>query len=494
MSLQGVQAVTRKTIIGILALPVLVVLFLAMSWIDGAVVRARLARLDHAMRSSMPLFIVTNRKATGGLFNSTVEVSYQFNDKLFNSIAPASAKQTAFIVTSTANAVDSPPAITLRHHIQHGPIPGFATLGLARIDTEIVIPEDARQELRKSIGTDQPLKIITLLGYRGGTTTIDSPAFVYTDKNSANSIEWHGIKGRMHFTRGLNSQDGNITLLGLSARDNKGGDATLGPVHLDYDLKRAFKYLATGKVSLTIERLTAVMPQKAGAANMDMRDLAYEVDTSASGDYLDMVAKVGVGSMSIAALKSTAVHYDFSLRHLHGPTVSALMEKLRDTNAALADGESKDPQQILAPYKEYGPVFLEHQPEFAIDRISLAVPEGALQMSGKASIPGYAHGDLDSGPMVLLPKVEANLDIAVDEGLLNFFWSMQPAAPAAPAPPTKGPAPPSRAEAMKAQLAALEQQGFVTRSGSRLSSHIEFKHGALTVNGKPMGPPPGAGR
>ena len=245
---------TRKTIIGILALPALVVLFLAMSWIDGAVVRARLARLDRSMQSNMPLFTVTDRKETGGLFNSTVEVSYQFNDKLFKSIAPAAPKQTAFAVEATPDSADSPAAITLRHHIQHGPIPGFATLGLARIDTEIVIPEAARQELRKSIGTDQPLKIITLLGYLGGgTTTIDSPAFVYTDKSGVNSINWRGIKGRLNFTRHLESQDGNITLLGMTVKDNKGGDATMGPLRIDYDLKRAFKYLSTGKISFTME-------------------------------------------------------------------------------------------------------------------------------------------------------------------------------------------------------------------------------------------------
>ena len=484
---------TRKTIIGILALPALVVLFLAMSWIDGAVVRARLARVDQSLSSKVPFILVTSRKETGGLFSSTVEVNYEFSSKLFKGMAAATAKQTAYVAASTPGSAESTPNITLRYHIQHGPIPGFAALGLARVDTEIVIPEDIKQELRKSIGTDQPLKIVTLLGYfGGGTTSIDSPAFVYKDKKTATRVDWKGIKGLMHFTRHLNSQDGKVTLSGMNVKDDKGAEVVLGPMRFDYDMKRAFKYLFVGKANFTMERMAVSMPQQqAGPGKMEMRDLVYDVTTTSNGDYLDTVAKIGLGSMSVATLKSAAVHYDFSLRHIHGPTYAELVEKLRSVYAATFAGDDKAAQQIVVSFKEYGALLLEHQPEFTIDRVSMSLPEGSAQLSGKVSIPGYAHGDLDSGPMVLLPKIEVSADVAVDEGLLNRDWG--PSSAPAVAPTARTPTPPSRFEAMKAQLAALEQQGFVTRNGSRLSSHIEFKHGALTVNGKPMGPP-GAGR
>jgi uncharacterized protein YdgA (DUF945 family) len=39
---------------------------------------------------------------------------------------------------------------------------------------------------------------------------------------------------------------------------------------------------------------------------------------------------------------------------------------------------------------------------------------------------------------------------------------------------------------MRQQVAALEQQGFVTRKDGQLHSHIEFKGGQLTANGKPL--------
>ena len=145
---------------------------------------------------------------------------------------------------------------------------------------------------------------------------------------------------------------------------------------------------------------------------------------------------------------------------------------------------------MVEPFREFGAALLEHQPEFTIDRISVSTPEGKVQLSGKVSIPGFARADMQAGPLALLPKLEASMDVAIDEGFLNRDWG-SPAAPAtvAAAPAPTPATPPSRIEAMKAQLHALEQQGFVSRHGSQLSSHLEFHRGALTVNGKPMGPP-----
>jgi uncharacterized protein YdgA (DUF945 family) len=71
----------------------------------------------------------------------------------------------------------------------------------------------------------------------------------------------------------------------------------------------------------------------------------------------------------------------------------------------------------------------------------------------------------------------------VSEALLNKDWTRVGNPEAAPPAQAQGP---SRAEAMRQQVAAFEQQGFVTRKDGQLHSHIEFKGGALTANGKPL--------
>jgi uncharacterized protein YdgA (DUF945 family) len=491
----------RKVLFGILALPVLALLFLGMCWLDGAVVRSRMARADDDMNTTLPFFTVAQRQVKSGLFSSTVEVTYEFNSKILNGIAAASAgaKKTALIANAPTAA--APPHLTLRHHIAHGPVPGFAALGLARIDTEIVIPDEARTKLRDSVGTDQPLKIVTLLGYAGGgTTTVESPAFTYNATGEAGRVEWRGIQGRVNFSRGMNSSDGEITFLGMSASGSKQEIAAMGPIRLAFDLKRVFKVLYTGKMSFTMDRLAVSSPLQANSS-VEMNGLRYDVETSAASDFIDTVAKIGLDSVSAMTFKASDIHYDFSLRHLHGPTYAELTEKLREVYAATLSGDMKDPSRIFEPLKQYGTILLEHNPEFVIDRIGLAMPEGTAQISGTMSLPGFTRNDLATSPMALLTKLDASVDFAVDEGLLNRNWSSPtPAAmtpteggPDASSPvATEEPAAPSRLQAMQSQMAMFEQQGYVVRQGSRLTSHLVFRKGALTVNGKPMGPGAGA--
>jgi uncharacterized protein YdgA (DUF945 family) len=491
----------RKAIIGALALPIVALLFLGMCWIDGAVVRSRLARADGEISTTLPFFTVTRRQVSSGLFSSMVEVTYEFNPKVLQGItaASASAKKTALLANAPAS--ETPPQLTLRHHIKHGPVPGFAALGLARIDTEIVIPEEARAKLRSSIGTDQPLKIVTLLGYTGGgTTTVDSPAFTYTAAGELGRFEWRGIQARMNFSRGMNRNAGEFRFLGMHIAGGKGADATLGQLRITYDLKRVFKVLFTGKMSFSMDHLIFTAPLPASGGTMTMNGLNYDFDTTATDDYVDTVAKIGLDSLSAAAFNANDMHYDFSLRHIHGPTYAALTEQLREAYAATLNGDIKDPQKILEPFKQFGATLLEHNPEFVIDRIGVKMPEGAAQISGKVSLPGFVHSDLNASPLALLAKLEATFDIAIDEGFLNRNWGSPTPAALAVATTEPGviaagavePATPSRLQAMQLQMTLFEQQGYITRQGSKLSSHLEFRHGALMVNGKPMGPGVGA--
>ena len=317
----------RKTITGISALVAVVVLFLGLNWLEGALVRSRLARLDHEMSGTLPLFTIAQRQVSVGLFSSTVQVTYQLNTRLFQGMAAAaaSAKKTAL---RTSLPADSPPSFTLRHRIQHGPLPGFMRFGMARIDSEFVMSEATRQQLLHSIGTDEPLKIVTLLGITGGgTTTLDSPAFTYDDPNNHDHMEWGGIQGRLDFSRGMARQQGEINFPGMHLKGSSGEDMAFGSMRLAYDLQRAFELLYLGKVSFTVARL-AITPA-AQAEIVEMHDLSYAVNTTASGDYVDTIAQFDVGDLHAKAFTASAVHYDFSLRHMHGPTYAVLTARLR---------------------------------------------------------------------------------------------------------------------------------------------------------------------
>jgi hypothetical protein len=144
--------------------------------------------------------------------------------------------------------------------------------------------------------------------------------------------------------------------------------------------------------------------------------------------------------------------------------------------AALRAADGRGPHTPLLPQ------LLEHSPQLVIDHIGFTAPEGEFGIKGTAELPGFHKDDLATpqSRAALMGKIVANADVWISEALLNKDWS---------GPTEKAEVSnegPGQAEAMRRQVSAFEQQGFVTRKVGQLHTHIEFKGGALTANGKPL--------
>jgi uncharacterized protein YdgA (DUF945 family) len=124
--------------------------------------------------------------------------------------------------------------------------------------------------------------------------------------------------------------------------------------------------------------------------------------------------------------------------------------------------------------RRLGIELLKRDPELVIDRISFAMPEGDAKVTGSVRIVGFDEADLE-GPtaaMSLVQKLDARVDVSVAEALLAKLAA------------TGG-----GAAQLEQQLASFEAQGYVTRTDGRLTTHVEFRQGALTLNGKAFTPP-----
>jgi uncharacterized protein YdgA (DUF945 family) len=158
------------------------------------------------------------------------------------------------------------------------------------------------------------------------------------------------------------------------------------------------------------------------------------------------------------------------------------MRTFRKTLAegAAAAGGAGD-EAFAKELRRVGVELLKRDPELVIDRISFAMPEGDAKLSGSVRLVGFDEADLDGAgaPMALVQKLDARIDAAVSEALLEKLVAAG-----------------GGAAQWEQQLAAFEEQGYVTRADGRLSTRIEFRQGALTLNGKaftPPSPPPPAG-
>jgi hypothetical protein len=120
---------------------------------------------------------------------------------------------------------------------------------------------------------------------------------------------------------------------------------------------------------------------------------------------------------------------------------------------------------VVAPLRKYGAELLQYDPEFVIDRIGVATPDGNGFLKGVLRARGATPEDLQAGFMALVAKLEADIHIEVAQKLIEKL--------------------PSGATSAGAAVDA----GYLQRAGDKLVSHIEFKQGELKVNGKAQGIP-----
>jgi uncharacterized protein YdgA (DUF945 family) len=226
-----------------------------------------------------------------------------------------------------------------------------------------------------------------------------------------------------------------------------------------------------------------------------MDDLTYTVRASAKGDYYDAALDARVGSFVMDKVTITDLAYQLALNHLHGKTLAAMAKQYQEMTKTMVFNDPMAGLQVAGLLGEYGPMLLQHSPELVIERIGFRMPEGEFGIKGSLKVLEISQEELQAlqSPMQLLSKVDAAFDLWLSQGLLEKDWSAltsgedgsadEPVEGVGEAPSTHN----QSVEMMRQQVAAMEQAGYVTRKGDRLESRIEFRNGALTANGKPLG-------
>lgn len=485
---------SRKAIVVGLAIVLLVPVYVGLAWAAGHAVHARFDAWEQQVAPKTgQLFKIVERKKTQGIFSSVEELTLELNQALLEEIArPTSGRrhnETSAVNggqdTSGLGAVSDPWRFTVRNHIQHGPLPGFTGFGIARIDTRLVLDETTREHLSKLIGDREPVVLVTRLGLMGGgVMTLSSPAFeVVTDDSQ---IAWQGVNGRFAFSRGMNSLECAATAPGMQIHKGDAVAFSLGELSLHCDVDRVFEEIYSGDVSFSLARMDGVDKGDTEHA-LRMEALSYAAKVAAQGDYLDMAVKLGVGGVETSDVTLKDLQYNLTLKHLHGPTLAAMMRKMKEVSQTVALANPTAMLAMTGAFAEYGPVLLEHSPELVIERIGFRTPDGEVGLTATARLNDFSPGDLAMAEArtALMSKIEATADLWVTEALVQKPWGSD----AAPDPEAMGPTPAQRTAAIQQQIAAMEQQGYIRRNNGRLETRVEFKNGALTANGKPLGAP-----
>lgn len=484
----------KKSSLAIAVVAALAVAYPGAAWLTGKRLEAKLSKTEKN-DPVLSKFKIVKQSYKRGVFSSTQEQTYEFRvENLFSSALPNSSSASAFQdneVTATAEtssdeqampqnmrALSEPIQISVINHITHGPFPGMFGVAAGKVETELVLDPKVLAEIKKVFGDKKFLQITTLLNYGGGgTMKLSSPDATFNDPNGSTKVEWKGVKAEIGFDEDYKKFQFNFLTPGFKITDQKdSGNFSIGEMKADGNIDRAFgnSMLYLGKTTASI---ASIEFSSAAIGGFKAGNITLESDSTAKKDLIDMGIKMGMATFKFGEAEFTNFHYDYSLHNIHGETLNKMSNEFSAV-AKTSVTPNEQMQQMQTIWKKYGMELLKYDPIISLDRLSISGKSGEFKTNASAKLVGVIEADFNM-PQSILQKLEAQGDLSFAEALIEEVVNMTQKDPNA------------RAMALtmaNATITGFEAQGYLTRKEKALTSHMEWKQGKASINGKPYPP------
>jgi uncharacterized protein YdgA (DUF945 family) len=472
--------------------------YTASAWFFGKQAEANLsAQYDHVLETASYIEIV-DRDYQRGIFESDETLTLE----LFRQLIETMSKQADD--GGQAAPIDKPLRLTIHTHIQHGPLPGFSNLAAAVIDSELVLPEEVKQDVAKLLGDKSPFSEHTIIHYDGtGYATFTSPKFEVSlpeptgETNNVLNIAWQGIDGEMTFSADLKhtSMKALAPLLTLSSSD--GFNIRLSDMRIEGDQQRIFDDIAllfSGSQRLSIGEVAMTSPDNQQKP-LVLKQLTYDIDLPSDGTFIDLNARLGMGNLQFGEDSIGPLHFDYSIKHLHARALAEISQAFMGlySDPALLAGDSEAfAAQILPVLSTQGATIMNNAPEFHLDRVSFANTHGEASLAARVKLAALDLEEAAANPFLLISKLEASGELRLQEEMILEMLRNPPGKEEMGlsdlSPEELEAQSQMMIEQFQQQVAMLTEQGYVIREGQLLKSDLEFKEGQLLVNGIPFMP------
>lgn len=438
----------------VIAVVVLALLLVAAPWGIGKIAEQNVDRGLDRFVAEAPWLAIVERHYTPGWFRSSQEVTFEVMGPWFRQ---------AVAVENDGTTPPVPPRFTVRNEILHGPVLWFSRVGLARVNSRVELPAHLRRRMVAVLGTDEPVRISTRIGFFGGrTTTITAEKRAIKVDDGKIDLSWDDFKGAVSYTNDFDSFELDARWPRVEGKGTDGSGGRIDGLFAEGTSERIEGDLYDTDFVAGFDRLKVV--DGAGKA-LDIEDGEYTLTTQRDGDFVRVEARIGSGPMKGesaqvfgGALES--VHYDFTARRLHAPTMAKIMTLTKESYTKAPPPGVNAETANDAPIKAQVMELFKHDPELVIDRVSIATKAGEATLKGVLRARGVREEDLAAGGLGLFAKLEADLKL---DAPVKFLDAIDGATPWAE---------------------QLVGQRLLERAGDRFVSHLEYDRGQLKINGK----------
>lgn len=435
--------------------------------------------------------------------------------------------------------------------IYHGPIiytGSGVRFGLGFAHSDLVMPPKYAQKFTNlfTAQSDQPkLRLSIFVNYLNNSRLhIGLPAFKLIAKQGGDRLQWYGMDSDFSVSSNLKNIDGSVIIDGASLIKNK-MKATLGKVSSDYNLHQTDSGLYLGAAGLSLPSLVvAENDQKI----LELEQFGLRSNSDIEDGLFSSYFKTSLDKLTVRNKIYGPAILEMSIKNLDAEVLASINEQANKMQQGQTDSER---QQALFSLLPQLPKLFSKGAQFEISKLSLAMPEGAIEGDMLVSLP---KGDTGN-PFQLLQKVQGRGKLKVPAQVLKDFVvlsikqklisqptmeqamvqqmqdnndptqtppaqtpataSAQTAAPATPAvapsqtaasaqPQASVPADQANQDQSKPmtvadieqqaqaqtqqKLSMLVQTGLLSLQGNEYVIEVSFLQGQLSINGKPFNP------
>jgi uncharacterized protein YdgA (DUF945 family) len=383
---------------------------------------------------------------------------------------------------------DQATTLTWRDDIRHGPLPGFAGFGAARIDSSLVLSAEQQAQLKQLMGDAQAqMQLRTLVAYNGGyKTQLEVPALRMKSPDGGD-FEFKGVSAWVQVRPdGGARYEAALPSYAVSA-PGQGPAPGMRFVVTDAKLQGEgfapmwWALSGKGSGSMAAMNFETVAADGQRKPMFNLKNLQYTQDGGITGGLYQASGSLQAQGQ-IGSLPLDAVTMKFSLKQLHAQSYAALMGAMMNTGCPSTDAAA-DPMAALTPLLTPLKELLPQNPQVSLDELNITLGGQTAKMNYRLGVQGITAQETQGAELMpaLMRKAVLSFGVEAPVALLPKLGE----AMGQPMPP----------ELIDQQLAQAEGQGFIVRTGDSISAKFELREGAALVNGKPIAVPglPGQG-
>ena len=366
--------------------------------------------------------------------------------------------------------------------IRHGPLPGFAGFGAARIDSKLRLTEAQKEHWRALTGEAQPqLALRTWVSLAGAATmSLDMPVLQLRTADGG-LLKMEQASAQLKLDRqGRAQYSASIPAYTFNGPMTEGpGTVRMRAQNLRWDGEglAPLWWVFSGKGEGRIGRLEVATEQPGEPEKpiLLLEDLAYTQEGAMTdGLYGARFALGGKGQIGGMALDTISMK--LRMERLHGESYARFVQSIYSAECPAGNA---DPQAQAKEWMAGVAALLPHNPSFALEELQFSAAGQRAKLAYSGTVQGVTEADL-SGPnpvLAVMKKVALNAEFEVALPMISQLAN----ALDRPLPP----------DVLEQSIAQAVGKGLLVRQADRVIAKVEWKNGGALLNGKPM-PLPGA--